>query len=251
MTLALAVGVRILARKGVLVKRISAVETLGSSSVICTDKTGTLTLNRMRVVRSWTSGQVLALRAPVAEVEPDRAAVALALAAARCNNAQIQLDQPDTEIADPTELALLHLAISLGIDLATSSVQRIAQFHFDPALRRMSTLDRIAGQVRVHTEGAPEELLPLCSRIVARGGKERRLSEQDVVAFNLLISDWAQEGLRLLAVAEREVDQREVAGMTRERAERDLTLLGVVAMTDPPVRRSPAPSLPVTRPGSG
>jgi calcium-translocating P-type ATPase len=233
-TLALAVGVRILARKGVLVKRISAVETLGSTSVICTDKTGTLTLNRMRVVRSWTSGQVLDLRAPVAEVEPDDATIAMAVAAARCNNAQIQLDQPDTEIGDPTELALLHMAISLGIDLRASPVQRIAQFHFDPALRRMSTLDRIAGQVRVHTKGAPEELLPLCARIVTRGGRERRLTEQDAVAFTLLISDWAQEGLRLLAVAERQVDQREVGGMTREQAEGDLTLLGVVAMIDPP-----------------
>ena len=233
-TLVLAVGVRILARKGVLVKRISAVETLGSTSVICTDKTGTLTLNRMRVVRSWTSGQVLDLRAPVAEVEPDRAATRMAVAAARCNNAQIQVDAPDNEIGDPTELALLHMAISLGIDLRTSSVQRIAQFHFDPALRRMSTLDRIAGQVRAHTKGAPEELLPLCARIVARDGKERPLTQQDAVAFNLLISNWAQEGLRLLAVAERQVDQREVGGMTREQAERDLTLLGVVAMIDPP-----------------
>ena len=233
-TLALAVGVRILARKGVLVKRISAVETLGSTSVICTDKTGTLTLNRMRVVRSWTSGQVLDLRAPVAEVEPDRAVIAMALAAVRCNNARIQPDQPDNEMGDPTELALLHMAISLGIDLPTSSVERIAQFHFDPALRRMSTLDRSGGQVRVHTKGAPEELLSLCARIATRGGQERPLTPQDAVAFNLLISGWAQEGLRLLAVAEREIDPSELDGLTREQAERDLTLLGVVAMIDPP-----------------
>src|ERR1035437_5193345 len=233
-TLALAVGVRILARKGVLVKRISVVETLGSTSVICTDKTGTLTLNRMRVVRGWTSGQVLDLRAPPAEVEPDSAAVRMAAAVARCNNAQIQLDQPDNQIGDPTELALLHMAISLGIDLGTGSVQRMAQFHFDPALRRMSTLDRVGDQARVHTKGAPEELLPLCARVVARDGQERPLTQQDRVAFSLLVSNWAQEGLRLLAVAEREIDQGELAGLTREQAERDLTLLGVVAMIDPP-----------------
>ena len=184
-TLALAVGVRILARKGVLVKRISAVETLGSTSVICTDKTGTLTLNRMRVVRSWTSGQVLDLRAPVAEVEPDRAVIAMALAAVRCNNARIQPDQPDNEMGDPTELALLHMAISLGIDLPTSSVERIAQFHFDPALRRMSTLDRSGGQVRVHTKGAPEELLSLCARIATRGGQERPLTRAHAVDLYL------------------------------------------------------------------
>jgi calcium-translocating P-type ATPase len=233
-TLALAVGVRVLARKGVLVKRISAVETLGSTSVICTDKTGTLTLNRMRVVRSWTSGQVLDLRAPVAEVEPDRAAIRMAVAAARCNNAQIQLDAPDNEMGDPTELALLHMAIALGIDIAAGSVARMAQFHFDPALRRMSTLDRIGDQVRLHTKGAPEELLPLCARIVARDGQERSLTRQDREAFNLLIGNWAQEGLRLLAVAERDIDQPDVGGLSREQAERDLTLLGVVAMIDPP-----------------
>src|ERR1035437_2629030 len=233
-TLALAVGVRVLARKGVLVKRISAVETLGSTSVICTDKTGTLTLNRMRVVRSWTSGQVRDLRAPVAEVEPDRAATRMAVAAARCNNAQIQVDAPDNEIGDPTELALLHMAISLGIDLAAGPVARMAQVHFDPALPRTATLDRVGDQVRVHTKGAPEELLALCVRIVAQDGQERPLTQQDREALNLLISDWGQEGLRLLAVAEREIDQGDVGALTREQAERDLTLLGVVATIDPP-----------------
>jgi calcium-translocating P-type ATPase len=237
-TLALAVGVRILARKGVLVKRISAVETLGSTSVICTDKTGTLTLNRMRVTRGWTSQGILHLRAPLPEARPEPAETRMARAVVACNNAQIELNEPDNEIGDPTELALLHMARSLGVDLATGSGQRLAQFHFDPALRRMSTVDmdpdKDFDRVRVHTKGAPEELLPLCTRLGTQDGQERPLTPQDREAFDRLVTGWAQEGLRLLAVAERDIDQSDLAGLTREQAERDLTLLGVTAMLDPP-----------------
>ena len=235
-------GVRILARKGVLVKRISAVETLGSTSVICTDKTGTLTLNRMRVTRGWTSQGVLHLRAPLPEARPEPAETRMARAVVACNNAQIELNEPnnhpDKEIGDPTELALLHMAVSLGVDLAADSGQRLAQFHFDPALRRMSTVDKDpdkdVDRVWVHTKGAPEELLPLCTRLGTQDGQERPLTSQDREAFDRLVTAWAQEGLRLIAVAERDIDQGDVAGLTREQAERDLTLLGVAAMLDPP-----------------
>jgi calcium-translocating P-type ATPase len=241
-TLALAVGVRVLARQGVLVKRISAVETLGSTSVICTDKTGTLTLNRMRVTRGWTSQGVLHLRVPLPEARPEPAETRMARAVVACNNAGIDPgkpdDHPDKEHGDPTELALLHMARSLGVDLAAGSGERLAQFHFDPALRRMSTVDKDpdkdVDRVRVHIKGAPEELLPLCTRLGTQDGQERPLTSQDREAFDLLITGWAQEGLRLLAVAERDIEQSDLGGLTREQAEHDLTLLGVVAMMDPP-----------------
>jgi calcium-translocating P-type ATPase len=241
-TLALAVGVRILARKGVLVKRISAVETLGSTSVICTDKTGTLTLNRMRVTRGWTAQGVLHLRAPLPESRPEPAETRMAMALVACNNAGIDLTRPDSdpdrEHGDPTELALLHMAMSLGVDLGAGSRARMAQFHFDPALRRMSTLDRYGDgdldRVRVHTKGAPEEILPLCSALGTQDGRERPLTPADRQAFDHLVGGWAQEGLRLLAVAQRDIEPGEAAGLTRGQAERDLTLLGVVAMIDPP-----------------
>ena len=189
-TLALAVGVRVLARKGVLVKRISAVETLGSTSVICTDKTGTLTLNRMRVVRGWTSQGIVHLRAPLPEARPEPAETRMARAVVACNNAQIGFSAPggstpahgsssapDKEIGDPTELALLHMARSLGVEVAPGgSGQRLAQFHFDPALRRMSTVDRASGKdpggdadlVRVHTKGAPERSCPCAPALAPR-----------------------------------------------------------------------------------
>jgi calcium-translocating P-type ATPase len=233
-TLALAVGVRILARKGVLVKRISAVETLGSTSVICTDKTGTLTLNRMRVTRGWTSERVLDFDALLPDVDPQSATNRMARAVVACNNAEIVPGQRGQEHGDPTELALLHMARSLGIDPSAEPGERMAQFHFDPALRRMSTVDRHGDRIRIHTKGAPEELLPLCIRVAGDAGEDRPLTPEDRAAFDRLVSRWAEEGLRLLAVAQRDVIERELPDLTREQAERDLTLLGVAAMIDPP-----------------
>jgi calcium-translocating P-type ATPase len=233
-TLALAVGVRILARQGVLVKRISAVETLGSTSVICTDKTGTLTLNRMRVTRVWTPERVLDPVAPSAGDVTPPAATRMSRAVVACNNAELDPAQPDQEHGDPTELALLHMAASLGVDPAARPEDRLAQFHFDPALRRMSTVDRQGGLVRVHTKGAPEELLTLCTRVAGPGGDDRPLGDVDRELFDEMVTTWAEEGLRLLAVAERTVDEAELTSLTRELAERDLTLLGVAAMIDPP-----------------
>ena len=233
-TLALAVGVRVLARRGVLVKRISAVETLGSTSVICTDKTGTLTLNRMRVTRGWTSEQILDLSASLPDIEPGSAANRMARAVVACNNAEFDPTQPDQEHGDPTELALLHMARSLGVDPTARPSERITQFHFDPALRRMSTVHRDADGVRIHTKGAPEELLPLCNRVSGPNGQEHPLTQEERAAFNGLVTLWAEEGLRLLAVAERDVDESELPDLTREQAEHDLTLLGVAAMIDPP-----------------
>ena len=233
-TLALAVGVRLLAREGALVKRISAVETLGSTSVICTDKTGTLTLNRMRVVRVWSGGEVVDLgngasvAAPLAGSPVSR----LAAAAVACNNAEI--DAAGQELGDPTELALLHLAPALGVAPTSSRGDRSAQFHFDPALRRMSTVDRRPDGVHVHTKGAPEEVLPLCVRAARAQSGDVPLDRVTCEHLERLVHDWADEGLRLLAVATRPVTQGELSTLTREQAERDLTLLGFVAMVDPP-----------------
>lgn len=232
-TLALAVGVRILARRGVLVKRISAVETLGSTSVICTDKTGTLTLNRMRVTRVWTLPQVLDLTGPPPEVDAPSATTRLVRAVVACNNAELDLVPPSDERGDPTELALLHLAVALGLPHSRSGTERVAQFHFDPELRRMSTVDRGPDGVRVHAKGAPEELLRLCGQVAGPDG-DRALRGEERDAVGQVVTGWARDGLRLLAVAERHIDESELPGLTRERAERDLTLLGVVGMTDPP-----------------
>ncbi|HET8603296.1 MAG TPA: cation-transporting P-type ATPase [Marmoricola sp.] len=244
-TLALAVGVKVLARQGALVKRISAVETLGSTSVICTDKTGTLTMNRMRVVRCWTTAGTLETTAPPTAALPATTTRMMTTAAA-CNTATWDPDHPSSETGDPTELALLHLAHDIGLDVRRP--ERVLLFHFDPGLRRMSTLDRTADGLRLHAKGAPEEVLALCTRIAGPTGDDRPLEEGTRREVLDRVAAWAREGLRVLAIADRAMTPvvtpgpppaappaaTGVDGLTRADAEHDLTLLGVVAMVDPP-----------------
>ena len=231
-TLALAVGVRLLARRGALVKRISAVETLGSTSVICTDKTGTLTMNRMQVLKFWTTegeqelaaGNGPAHRAPVSR---------FAASAATCTSAHLAGPDGHGEAGDPTELALLRMADGLGTTAEGLGAVQLRQFHFDPALRRMSTIDRIGTATEVHSKGAPEDLLPLCSHLAVEG-HERAMTDEDRRQIGSVVETWAAEGLRVLALADRQLPSNDPSGLSRQQAERNMTFLGLAAMVDPP-----------------
>jgi len=201
-TLALAVGVRGLVRQGAVVKRLSAVETLGCTTVICTDKTGTLTENRMQVTEVWTAD------------EP-RLAHVLSL----CTNAELG----PREAGDPTELALLKLAKKLGADptLEHREQARRRQFHFDPVLKRMSTVDADEdGALELNAKGAPEALLPLCT-----------MSAGELADLERRVDGYASSGLRVLAVATRRIDR---VPERREDAECGLSFAGLVALLDPP-----------------
>ena len=229
-TLALAVGVRRLARGHALVKRLSAVETLGATTVICTDKTGTLTENRMEVDRAWAGGVELVARDGRLEGEVTAPLAALGVAFAACNTAS--LDPEPT--GDPTEIGLLQAARDLGADVsqATRRDGRLAHFRFDPRRKLMSTLDRAgAGQV-LHVKGAPDVLLGRCTTTLDTDGTVRRLDERERAALAERTDAYAAQGLRVLAAGSRawEAD----APADRDDAERDLCLLGFVAMLDPP-----------------
>jgi len=219
-TLALAVGVRELVREGAVVKRLSAVETLGSTDVICTDKTGTLTENRMRVTSIWAASQAL-----------ER----LGEAIAACNNAQLA-DGGRDALGDPTEIAMLEAAAERGIDtdLATRERQRRRQFHFDPSLKLMSTVAERGGRLWVDAKGASESLLPRSATIVGHDGVERPLTAAERMQVERVNADYANQGLRVLAVAQRRLDSSSPVPELRTQAERDLCFLGLVAMLDPP-----------------
>jgi calcium-translocating P-type ATPase len=228
-TLALAVGVRGLVRQGAVVKRLSAVETLGSTDVICTDKTGTLTENRMRVTSVWMAGSPIEL-----EAAQTPAATALAAAMAACNNAAP--GSGGEFFGDPTEVALLGAAATLGVTFTPEerSRHRLQEFRFDPSLKLMATVDQFENGRWVHVKGAPEALLGRCTSASEPDGEERALSKDDLARVKGAVEDYAREGLRVLALARRRLGEGVGVPEQREQAERDLCLLGLAAMLDPP-----------------
>jgi calcium-translocating P-type ATPase len=236
-TLALAVAVRALARRGALVKRLSAVETLGSTDVICTDKTGTLTENRMRPIAAWTVASEAALDAEHAAQPPvrsrDAALAALAQAAAACNNAHLEPDGQST--GDPTELALLIAAQTLGIriDAASRERHRTHQYNFDAQRKLMSTLDTDESQDWIHTKGAPESVLPQCVDVLLPDGRQLPFVASERERVTRQVESFAGEGLRVLALARRSLPSG-TQPPDRDDAESDLCFLGLVTMRDPP-----------------
>ncbi len=215
-TLALADGVRRLTRGGALVKRLSAVETLGATTVICTDKTGTLTENRMRVDTIWT---------------PGAKARSLARAAVACTTAVLHADGSAT--GDPTEIALLRAGHDLGADVdeAARRAARLHIFHFDPRRKLMTTVDERPGGAVAHVKGAPDVLLARCSTITAADGRPEPLDEERARGVRDTADAAAARGLRILAVAQR--DLRGDVPDDRDELERDLCLLGLVMLLDP------------------
>ncbi len=231
-TLALAIGVREMVRRGAVIKRLSAVETLGSTDVICTDKTGTLTRNRMQVVRLWAGH---AERTPGSEPVPALTAMAAVMAA--CNNAELDGSADSGSASgDPTEIALLASAAGLGqsVDAGLRDQNRAAQFHFDPALKLMSTVDRCGDALCVHTKGAPEAVVQRCITIQQADGSVRSLESDTRREIAEVVNSYASSGLRVLAFAESVLGTGGAAAGRREDVERGLCFLGLAAMLDPP-----------------
>jgi len=236
-TLALAVAVRDLARQGAVVKRLSAAETLGSTNVICTDKTGTLTENRMSPVAAWTVNGIVELQDAAAEVDStdsaDAALGALARTAAACNNARLESD--DHATGDPTEVALLLAARRLGCDVNLEDRQRCRShdYHFDPQRKLMSTVDTCADGRWLHSKGAPESLLPRCSRVLSADGIESALVSAERDRIQAQVELFAEQGLRVLALARTRTRDAEPP-KDRDEWERELCFVGLMTMLDPP-----------------
>jgi len=236
-TLALAVGVRRMARRKALLKRLTAVETLGSTDVICTDKTGTLTEGRMVLSRFWADGEELV---PGHQGElPGEPFAGLLRTAVRCSNAGLRRTPDGFErTGDPSESALLAAAASLGEDVERAQEERQDRrrrlYHFDARVKRMTTADEEPdGSLWYHAKGAPLELLGRCTAVRAPDGAERALTEEDRERVRRAFESYAGEGLRVLGFAERKVPGPK-PDEERDGAESHLTFLGLAALEDPP-----------------
>ena len=224
-TLSLAMATQRMARRKALIRHLPAVEALGAATVICTDKTGTLTENRMTVKRLFVSdGQ----RDP-AQMEPAAVArhAALFEAAALCHNVRwVTENGAPRWLGDPMEVALVEMAERTG---ASARRGRIDEVPFDADRRRMSTVhDGPSGRV-LYCKGAPEAVLPLCRDVLAAGGV-RALIEEDRAQYVKAQEEMAAAGLRVLAFASRALPE----GIARERWEEELVLAGLIGLEDPP-----------------
>ncbi|MFE2612358.1 cation-translocating P-type ATPase [Micromonospora chalcea] len=230
-TLALAVGVRGLARRGAVVKRLSAVETLGSTAVICTDKTGTITENRMRVVAAWSAGGLIE-EADLTRRDQPAGVRDLARTGVLCSNAQLGSGPGTEATGDPTEIALLRFAEGLGVDTSPEQRPRCrrGEFHFDPKLRLMSTVDVDEHGMWLHTKGAPEAIIARSTTIIEADGREQPLDDTTRQHLTEAVTAQAAKGMRLIAAARRPVSE---VPASRDEAERGLCFLGWVAMLDP------------------
>jgi P-type Ca2+ transporter type 2C len=248
-TISLALGAQRMARHHALMRRLPAVETLGSVTVICSDKTGTLTQGRMQVEHVWLPGEVLEVTgsgyAPAGEVLRSGRPVTVAShpglarlvrAGALCNDAALlpPADAGDWEVTgDPTEGALLVLAAKAGAGEMGARWPRTGELAFDATRKRMSTLHRAAagGHDLVATKGSTEAVLEVTTAIATPDGEVALATERREQVLRRA-EEYAAQGYRVLAVAGRPADARDVADPAA--MERDLTLYGLAAMADPP-----------------
>lgn len=249
-TVALALGVSRMARRRALVRKLPAVETLGSTTVICTDKTGTLTVGEMTVRSLYVAGQTYKVTGegygPDGEVriagkksEAQHAAPLLELATVLigCNNAHlVEEDGKWKVIGDPTEGALLAAGAKAGGDQERieKEMPKQQEIPFDSDRKRSTTIrQKPDGKLRAFVNGAPDVLLDRCTKIYASDGV-RPMSDQDrqsVVAQNAAM---AQQALRVLGSAWRDLDNASPAELTADAVERDLVFVGLAGMYDPP-----------------
>lgn len=237
-TIVMALGVQRMAKQNALVKNLPAVETLGGATVICCDKTGTLTQNRMTVRKVAMNGDFA--RGAASDVEDaakSHPAVyrELVNAAALCNNASLDPDHEGEILGDPTEGALLFLATAFGVDQEAYEEEHPREFEqpFDSDRKRMTTVHRMESGLVAYTKGAVDEMLPLCTRILTAEGV-RPITETDREQIRSLCLVLSADALRVLGFAKRELS--EVPEEDDADIEFDLTFLGAVGMIDPPRR---------------
>jgi Ca2+-transporting ATPase len=247
---ALAINVSKMVKQNVLVKRLSAVQTLGSVTVICTDKTGTITKGEMTVEKLWVKDRVIEVSgvgySPEGDFtlngtklkaqEADEVEKLLEIAAL-CNSSK--LDPPSDRnaawsvIGDPTDGALIVAALKYGMNvqnrLAEKPMVHIVPFDF--TRKRMTTIHKLNGDVLVYTKGAPRSVLSVCNKILV-DGKVEEVTRKRLRSAEAKIREFANEGLRVIAVAYRKLPKSEYSKDAV--VEKDMVFVGLAAMRDPP-----------------
>ncbi|MBS7622420.1 cation-transporting P-type ATPase [Candidatus Bathyarchaeota archaeon] len=255
-TLSLAISMQRMAKRRAVIKRLSSVETLGCTTVICTDKTGTLTCNEMTVTHVWVGG--LSIRVTGTGYNPQGSFLSATTGAPVENNPDLQLlltiaitcnDArlvPPTDqnrrwsvLGDPTEGALLVAALKADIPYPPLT-ERVTVLPFESKRKRMSVVVSYAGagtspgpkHLRAYVKGAPAELLDLSTTIL-KGGRTAPLDDLDKEIVRRQIDSYARDGLRVLGLAYRDLGDH-TSKLTPDTVECELTFAGLVAMTDPP-----------------
>ena len=246
---ALAINVLKMVKQNVLVKRLSAVQTLGSVTVICTDKTGTITKGEMTVNKLWVYDYVVDVSGLGYKPEGDftingqllqegqtGSLEKLIEIAALCNGAK--LDPPSDRnrnwsvIGDPTDGALLVAALKSNVNVQNAldekPIVHVLPFSFER--KRMSTVHKLNGDVYIYTKGAPRNILDICSKVLV-DGKVEELNEENMMIIESRIHEFANQGLRVIAVAYKEIPK---STYNKDEAEKDLIFVGLAAMRDPP-----------------
>lgn len=253
-TIVLALGMQRMVKHNAIIKKLHAVETLGSTTVICSDKTGTLTQNQMMAVQMYTAGQVydisgegysshgeVTLNGEKVNLEQDKAVTRLLHIATLCNDARLNLDRSGGEencriLGDPTEGALIVAAAKTGLtaENLNSCYPRVQEIPFDSKRKLMTTFHQSDdGVVYAYTKGAPDILVSLCDRMLQPDGTVTSLTPADKEAILDNNRAMAAKALRVLALAYKTVDGTP-ANPNPEEIERDLIFSGLVGMIDPP-----------------
>jgi Ca2+-transporting ATPase len=247
---ALAINVLKMVRQNVLVKRLSAVQTLGSVTVICTDKTGTITKGEMTVKKLWVKDRVIevsgigydpigdfTLNGEALKVQEAVAVEKLLEIAALCNGAKIEPPSDRNAswgvIGDPTDGALIVVALKYGINVQNRLAEKpiIHIMPFDFTRKRMTTVHKLNGEVLIYTKGAPRSILSVCNKILVDDRVEE-LTRKNLRSAEAKIREFASEGLRVIAVAYKKLPRSEYS--KNAKVEKDMIFVGLAAMLDPP-----------------
>lgn len=223
-TIVLSIGVKNMTKKNALIKKLPSVETLGSTSVICSDKTGTLTINKMTIVKLWTLNSSNE-SSNVEEI--DEFKKEMLIKSSLCTDGVVdetkEVALRKNPIGDPTEIAILEATLNSGISILNlkNKYKRLAEIPFDSDRKLMSTINKIDNKNILIVKGAPDVILSRCKNI-------------DVDKIMNINNKWSDNAIRVLAVAQKEITEEFGEDLDPNKFENNLEFIGLIGMVDPP-----------------